>query len=159
MQMCPRCVLCVPIRCSQMSVHWTPYAQHEIVRQKVLTASMHKIVKKDDSREMPEIASKRHSFIGEFFTHSGGVLLALCRSDILRSPAVISVDSESRLTFLPQLRQSPKSSKSRPLSYEIGAICRLLRWSSRSRGTYVDLCPRHSMHGMYFTNKRFHADD
>jgi len=65
------------MRSDQMFANVCAYAQHEIVRQKVLTASMHKIVKKDDSREMPEIASKRHSFIGEFFTHSGGVLLAL----------------------------------------------------------------------------------
>jgi len=42
------------------------------------TASMHKIVK-DDSREMPQNASKRWSFmsnlVGELFTHSGGVFL------------------------------------------------------------------------------------
>jgi len=39
---------------------------------------MHKIVK-DDSREMPQNASKRWSFmsnlVGELFTHSGGVFL------------------------------------------------------------------------------------
>jgi len=57
---------------------------------------------------MPEKASTRWSVIGELFTHSGGVLLLVVVQDILRRPALVSVASESRLTFSSQLRQSQK---------------------------------------------------
>jgi len=58
---------------------------------------------------MPDIASKRWSFIGELFTHSGGVLLLVVSfKPFFADLHVVSVASERRLTFSSQLRQIEK---------------------------------------------------
>jgi len=107
MQKHPRCFE-DSMRSDQMFANVCSYAQCESVRQTVLAASIQNR-KKDDSRETPEIASMRRSVLAELFTHSWRCISTSCVvQDILRRPALVSVTSESRLTFSSQLRQSLK---------------------------------------------------
>jgi len=107
MQKHPRCFE-DSMRSDQMFANVCSYAQCESVRQTVLAASIQNR-KKDDSRETPEIASMRRSVLAELFTHSWRCISTSCVvQDILRRPALVSVSSESRLTFSSQLRQSLK---------------------------------------------------
>jgi hypothetical protein len=107
MQKHPRCFE-DSMRSDQMFANVCSYAQCESVRQTVLAASIQNR-KKDDSRETPEIASMRRSVLAELFTHSWRCISTSCVvQDILRRPALVSVASESRLTFSSQLRQSLK---------------------------------------------------
>jgi len=62
------------------------------------------------------------NLVGELFTHSGDVFL------LVVSFKTLFADLHWYLS-LPTPK--PKKSKSRSLYYKIGAICRLLRWSSR----------------------------
>merc|ERR1712182_103934 len=107
MQKHPRCFE-DSMRSDQMFAIVCSYAQCESVRQTVLAASIQNR-KKDDSRETSEIASMRRSVLAELFTHSWRCISTCCVvQDILRRPALLSVASESRLTFSSQLRQSQK---------------------------------------------------
>jgi len=107
MQKHPRCFE-DSMRSDQMFAIVCSYAQCESVRQTVLAASIQNR-KKDDSRETPEIASMRRSVLAELFTPSWRCISTSCVvQDILRRPALVSVSSESRLTFSSQLRQSLK---------------------------------------------------
>jgi len=119
------------MRSDQMFANVCSYAQCESVRQKVVAASIHKIVQKTTAERCQKIHRR-----GGLSSVSCSPILAvyfylLCRSRHSSQTCIGICRFRKQADVLVTTTPKSKNSKSRPLYYEIGAICRLLRWSSR----------------------------
>jgi len=119
------------MRSDQMFANVCSYAQCESVRQKVI--QLHRYTK--SSKTTAERCQKMHRRGGLSLVNCSPILAVyfylLCRSRHSSQTCIGICRFRKQADVLVTTTPKSKNSKSRPLYYEIGAICRLLRWSSR----------------------------
>jgi len=123
------------MRSNQMFANIYSYAQYKNVPE-----SLSCIDTQNRTKTTAEKCQKMHRRDGISLV-SCLPILAVCRSRH-SSQTCIGI-GRFRMQADVLVTSTPKSkiSKSGQLYYRFGAICGLLRWSSKRWGTYVDLCP------------------